>query len=237
MNRVKKEIFNPNPLSKMIVLIILGVTILTPVNNHNLYTYSNNDVINFFIVIVFLILYGLNGYLKEGIKTLIYFLIIINISKIIKTDSENYILYMFYMVILVAKMFFIPFTAGKFIVKTTDVGSLISAMDKVKVPLAISIPIAVIFRFFPSFKEEKNNIKLAMKIRGVTPRNPIKYLEYVAIPIVMISINIADDISKSAETKCITDPCKKVRYKDISFRVIDLLFLTSIILIEIGGRI
>lgn len=50
-------------------------------------------------------------------------------------------------------------------------GALYS-MDKIKVPQNISIPIAVMFRFFPSFKEEWKNIKMAMKIRGITFKTP-----------------------------------------------------------------
>ena len=38
-------------------------------------------------------------------------------------------------------------------------------MDKMNLPRTVSIPIAVMFRFFPSFREESHNIKLAMKIR------------------------------------------------------------------------
>ena len=86
-------------------------------------------------------------------------------------------------------------------------------------------------------EEERRNIKLAMRIRGVTPKNPLKYLEYVAIPIITISLNIADDISKSAETKCIAMPCQKVRYNEVKSGLADIVFLSIIVLIEIGGRL
>ena len=79
--------------------------------------------------------------------------------------------------VFVARMFYLPFTAAKFMIKISDVGSVISAMDLLKIPKVVSIPIAVMFRFFPSFIEEKNYIKMAMKIRGIETKNPIKYLE------------------------------------------------------------
>ena len=134
-------------------------------------------------------------------------------------------------------MFYIPFSAGKFLIKTSDVGSIISSMDSLKIPSAVSIPIAVMFRFFPSFVEEKNNIKLAMKIRGIETKNPIKYLEYVAVPLLIISSNIADDISKAAETKCIANPIKKTRYIPVRLHLIDFIYALTMTAIVSGGFI
>ena len=59
-------------------------------------------------------------------------------------------------------------------IKTSDVGAIISSMDKLKISKNLSIPVAVMFMFFPSFKEEKKNIKMAMKVRGTNFRNPFK---------------------------------------------------------------
>ncbi|WP_390622202.1 energy-coupling factor transporter transmembrane component T [Campylobacter ureolyticus] len=83
-------------------------------------------------------------------------------------------------------------------IKTSDVGTIISSMDKLKISKNLSIPIAVMFRFFPSFKEEKKNIKMAMRVRGINFKTPIKYFEYVSVLLLIISSNIADDISKVA---------------------------------------
>ncbi|ADX24870.1 hypothetical protein SDE12394_07080 [Streptococcus dysgalactiae subsp. equisimilis ATCC 12394] len=108
-------------------------------------------------------------------------------------------------------------------------------MDVLKIPSAISIPVAVMFRFFPSFVEEKNHIKMAMKIRGIETKNPLKYLEYVAVPLLIISSNIADDISKAAETKCIANPIKKTRYIRVGVGVIDFIYAMTMTIIVIGG--
>lgn len=142
---------------------------------------------------------------------------------------------MFFSLIFVLRMFYIPYAAGKFLIKTSDVGSIISSMDVLKIPSAISIPVAVMFRFFPSFVEEKNHIKMAMKIRGIETKNPLKYLEYVAVPLLIISSNIADDISKAAETKCIANPIKKTRYIRVGVGVIDFIYAMTMTIIVIGG--
>ena len=69
---------------------------------------------------------------------------------------------MFFIVFVVCRMIYLPYSAGKFFIRTSDVGSIISSMDKIKVPQNISIPIAVMFRFFPSFKEEWKNYGYAL---------------------------------------------------------------------------
>ena len=234
---IKNESFNPTPITKLVVLVALGMSILSPMSFKTLKFYTVNDIFNLLIVVTFSVFYALNGFVKQGLKTFLSYFILININYIFNLKSNNYVLNMFFTLIVIVKFFFLPFMAGKFLIRTSDVGSILTSMDKIKIPKVVSIPIAVMFRFFPSFKEERRNIKLAMRIRGVTPKNPLKYLEYVAIPIITISLNIADDISKSAETKCIAMPCQKVRYNEVKPGLADIVFLSIIVLIEIGGRL
>lgn len=234
---IKNESFNPTPITKLVVLVALGMSILSPMSFKTLKFYTVNDIFNLLIVVTFSVFYALNGSVKQGLKTFLTYFILININYIFNLKSNNYVLNMFFTLIVIVKFFFLPFMAGKFLIRTSDVGSILTSMDKIKIPKVVSIPIAVMFRFFPSFKEERRNIKLAMRIRGVTPKNPLKYLEYVAIPIITISLNIADDISKSAETKCIAMPCQKVRYNEVKSGLADIVFLSIIVLIEIGGRL
>ena len=234
---IKNESFNPTPITKLVVLVALGMSIMSPMSFKTLKFYTVNDIFNLLIVVTFSVFYALNGFVKQGLKTFLTYFILININYIFNLKSNNYVLNMFFTLIVIVKFFFLPFMAGKFLIRTSDVGSILTSMDKIKIPKVVSIPIAVMFRFFPSFKEERRNIKLAMRIRGVTPKNPLKYLEYVAIPVITISLNIADDISKSAETKCIAMPCQKVRYNEVKPGLADSVFLSIIVLIEIGGRL
>ena len=234
---IKNESFNPTPITKLVVLVALGMSILSPMSFKTLKFYTVNDIFNLLMVVTFSVFYALNGFVKQGLKTFLTYFILININYIFNLKSNNYVLNMFFTLIVIVKFFFLPFMAGKFLIRTSDVGSILTSMDKIKIPKVVSIPIAVMFRFFPSFKEERRNIKLAMRIRGVTPKNPLKYLEYVAIPVITISLNIADDISKSAETKCIAMPCQKVRYNEVKPGLADIVFLSIIVLIEIGGRL
>ena len=94
-----------------------------------------------------------------------------------------------------------------------------------------------LFTIISIFVEEKNSIKMAMRIRGIETKNPVKYLEYVAVPLLIISSNIADDISKAAETRCIANPIKKTRYVSVRIHLIDFIYAVTISVIVAGGII
>ena len=218
--------YNPNPISKLFVSFLLGFAVF----------YKVNAYFEWGIVFLLSLLFYKNGLKKEALKNILFFgflsLIVPNIDVI---RNVNAILLMIFMLFVVFRMFYIPFSAGSFFIKTSDVGSVISSMDKIKLPRSVSIPIAVMFRFFPSFREESRNIKLAMRIRGITFKNPISYIEYVIVPLLVISSNISDDIAKAAETKCIESPVKKTRYISVKIKIIDFVYVISILIMIIGG--
>ena len=81
----------------------------------------------------------------------------------------------------------------------------------------------------------RDSIKTAMKIRGISKKNIMKYLEYVFVPLIIISINLADDISKAAECKAISNPCKKTRYFEVKFKLVDFIYLAMFVILFFGG--
>lgn len=222
---VKKNSLNPNPITKFFVVGLLGLTVV----------HSIHPVLEWMVIFVISIMYLMNGLKKEALKNVIIFGVLFLAPNFKILAQLPFFIKMFFSLIFVLRMFYIPYAAGKFLIKTSDVGSIISSMDVLKIPSAISIPVAVMFRFFPSFVEEKNHIKMAMKIRGIETKNPLKYLEYVAVPLLIISSNIADDISKAAETKCIANPIKKTRYIRVGVGVIDFIYAMTMTIIVIGG--
>lgn len=186
------------------------------------------------IVCVISLFFMLNGRVGTGIKGFLFYLVLFFVFS--SGSVDELVLHMplpmkiIIVFLMTFKIFFITVYPAQFFLVTSDVGSMIAAMDKIRVPKAVSIPIAVMFRFFPAFSEEKKNIKLAMKMRGITPLNPLRYFEYVSVPLLISSSNIADDIAKSAETKCIADPCKKTRYRVVRIAAPDYVYFFGIVI-------
>lgn len=225
MLAVKSSRLNPNPITKFFVVGLLGLTVV----------HSINHILEWTVILIISIMFLINGFRRDAVKNIVVFGVLFLAPNFKMLSTLPFFIKMFFSLIFVFCMFYIPYIAGKFSIKTSDVGSIISSMDALKISNVISIPIAVMFRFFPSFVEEKNNIKMAMKIRGIETKNPLKYLEYVFVPLLIISSNIADDISKAAETKCIANPIKKTRYITVGVGLIDFIYGLTMTAIVIGG--
>ena len=224
---IKSNHLNPNPISKFLAVILLGMTGIHSINHY----------LEWAAVLVISTMYFINGFKKDGVRNILVFGVLFFVPNFSVLATFPLAIKMFLSLVFVCRMFYLPYSAGKYMIKTSDVGSIISSMDVLKIPNAVSIPIAVMFRFFPSFADERKNIKMAMRIRGIEAKNPVKYLEYVFVPLLIISSNIADDIAKAAETKCIANPIKKTRYISVGIGLIDLIYISLITLIVGGGWI
>lgn len=220
----KQSKFNPCPISKLVVTILLASTV----------TVGISDVFNIIIVAIFSVFFFMNNKIITALKVITFYLIVLLLCGF---SSRNLILNIVITIIALIKLFFLPLLAGKFLISTSDVSSMIVSMEKMKFPKVIIIPMAIMFRYFPMFKDDKKNIKRAMRMRGITFKNPIRYLEYVSIPMLISAVSIADDISKAAETKCIADPCDKTRYFEVKLKIIDFIFIALIAGVYILGSI
>lgn len=105
-----------------------------------------------------------------------------------------------------------------FVVMTTTVSEFMAAMDKLRIPKSISVPVSTMFRFFPTIKEEYGAIRDAMRMRKVgTPRKPVEMLEYRMVPLLMSVLSIANELSASALTRGLDAPVRRVNVCPIGF--------------------
>ena len=215
--------FNPNPISKCVVLVLAGLCI---------FKHLPTDTPLFITLLVFLFL---NGYRATVLKALIVYTLLNFVPNFDALSNLPDVLKMFLCVAVVIKLFMLPYLAGKFLVKGSSVSAILSSLYLLKVPQCVSIPLAVMFRFFPAFKEESAAITTAMRIRNISKRHPARYLEYVFVPLMIVSCNLADDITKAAECKAISNPGTKTRYTTIRFRVVDFLYMGIVAALFAGG--
>ncbi len=218
--------FNPTPISKLIVTLFLAFNLTAEIS----------ELYSIIIIAVIALFFALNSRAKTAIKSIVFYLVIEFLLKYVGDLDIDFVKNYILIFVVIIKIFFLPFFAGKLLIDTSDVSSLIVSFEKMRFPEVLVIPISVMFRYFPAFRDDKKNIKMAMKMRGVSHKNPIRYLEYVSVPMLISASNIVDDISKAAETKCIADPCKKTRYKEVKFSYIDVVFITIIVVLTVLGR-
>ena len=117
------------------------------------------------------------------------------------------------------------FIMGYYLVSTTTVSEFVAAMEKMHIPQKIVIPMSVVFRFFPTVKEEYATIRDAMKIRGITTlRSPVKMLEYRVVPLMMSIAKIGEELSAAALTRGLGAPQKRTNICKIGFGPLDIFF-------------
>lgn len=215
--------FNPNPISKFVVLVLAGFCV---------FKHLPTEIPIFITLLGFLYL---NDYRATVLKALIVYTVLSFVPNFDALSSLPDVLKMFLCFALMIKLFMLPYLAGKFLVKGSSVSAILSSLYLLKVPQCVSIPLAVMFRFFPAFKEESAAITTAMRIRNISKRHPVRYLEYVFVPLMIVSCNLADDITKAAECKAISNPGIKTRYTTVRFRVVDFLYMGIVAALFAGG--
>ncbi|MBP2624003.1 energy-coupling factor transporter transmembrane component T [Streptococcus oricebi] len=94
---------------------------------------------------------------------------------------------------------------GRYSILTTSMSDLVASLQKMKLPDLLIVPISVMFRFFYTVKEDYQQIKEAMYLRGLTGRQffrqPLRMLEYRYVPLLMCLSRTADDVAISAMTR------------------------------------
>ena len=172
----------------------------------------------------------LMGQKKIVLKYIIFYLVIAVIQQfcVYLPQAIETILSIFTLFIRV--MIPVVLFASTFIA-TTKVSELIAAMYSLKIPRSITITFAMVLRFFPTFSEEIHNIYDAMKLRGIalSLRNvftrPLLILEAIAIPIVMRSASIAEELSAAAVTRRIDNPAQRTSFIQLKVHAKDWLVL------------
>lgn len=131
---------------------------------------------------------------------------------------------------------------GAYMLSSTTVSEFIAAMHRMHVPQQITIPISVMFRFFPTVLEEFAAINTAMKMRDIRigGKNAGKFIEYRLVPLMVCSVNIGNELSAAALTRGLGVRVKRTNICKIGFHVQDitaLLLTVSLYIVWILGMI
>lgn len=122
---------------------------------------------------------------------------------------------------------------GMYVVSTTSVSEFICAMERMHIPQVITIPLSVMFRFFPTVAEEASSINKAMAMRDIKfgGKKVFKMIEYRLIPMMTCSVKIGQELSAASLTRGLGGPEKRTNICKIGFGWCD--FLVALLLI--GG--
>lgn len=116
---------------------------------------------------------------------------------------------------------------GAYMLSSTTVSEFIAAMHRMHIPQQITIPLSVMFRFFPTVLEEFAAINTAMKMRDIRigGKNAGKFIEYRLVPLMVCSVNIGSELSAAALTRGLGIRVKRTNICKIGFHMQDIALL------------
>jgi energy-coupling factor transport system permease protein len=116
---------------------------------------------------------------------------------------------------------------ARYIVKTTKVSEFLAAMNRLHVTDKLTIPVSVIFRFFPTVMEESRSINDAMRMRGIEmgARKAIEAVEYRMVPLIASCSIIGEELSAAAMTRGLDVGKRRSCIWNIRFGLFDFIII------------
>lgn len=214
-----------------------------------IFLYSNRDVSIISLLYLSILLIKINK-VRFAIKYSLIIFTAVLIEYILKAYMNTTLSATLNGLINIFYICFPPVIMATFVINSSKTSDIIGALDKHKVPRAITIPLTIVIRFIPTIFNEYKNIKDSMALRGINSNilsfvtSPIRSMEYLIVPLVIRSIKISEDLTISALTRGIENDKKRSTLRDhsiskydFSFLLLYLLFLLIIIIIGKGYKL
>ena len=118
-----------------------------------------------------------------------------------------------------------------YVVTTTKVNEFLTCMSQMRISNKVTIPLIVMIRFFPTVFDESRAIGNAMRMRGIrlfslrTIKNPVAFLEYRLVPLLVSITKIGDELSIAAVTRGLSAETKRTCVATIGLRWVDFVVI------------
>ena len=175
-----------------------------------------------------MLLFFLSGKARAGVRlSVLYFGLLAVDLFVVPRAGESVLLNLLSLVSVGVRMMLPCIITGAYAFSTTTVGELTATLRRMHLPESIIIPCAVVVRFFPTVGED---YRAAMALRGIAAgrgallRHPVQSLEYILMPLLMNSNNVAQDLSAAALTKGIGLPGRHTCMTELRLTAWDFLY-------------
>ena len=134
---------------------------------------------------------------------------------------------------------------GLWILRTTYMDDLLVALQRMRLPQAVTIPLVVMFRYIPTLRIEYRQIRSTMDIRGISDTwwkrvsHPLATIEYILIPLLMRCLKVTDELAASGTTRGLELECKRYALRPIRFSwpeilvsLLGVLFLAALLFLD-----
>lgn len=219
VNKSQKYILRLDPRCKLFMLLVGNLLLFFHVN-------LMTEVV---LMLWFLVPFLLSGKWKNALRLGGIYAVLLAADIWLVPAAGGMVLSFVSLIAVGIRMMFPCIVTGAYAFTTTSVSEFVCALRKMRVPEAVVIPCMVVIRFFPTVKEDYRQIKNSMALRGIggacAASNPLKRLEYVVIPLLMNSNNVAQDLSVAALTKGLGIEGKHTSMTQIRMRLVDYFYM------------
>lgn len=216
-----KHYISFDPRTKLLLLITITTLLLSTGNEGRM------NIIKPILSAVPLLLLLIEKRFKTAGKYLILYSLCFLLERIALTRTEGVFSFLLLAMCSIMTRFAPGIIMGAFLLASTSISEFIAAMQKMHIPEQIVIPLSVIFRFFPTIKEEYRAINDSMRMRGIGfgGRNPFLIIEYRLIPLMFSMIKIGDELSAASLTRGLGAPVKRTNVCKIGFHIQDIFMI------------
>ena len=191
----KKSLLDPR--AKLLLVFMEAVLVLASAGGERLFWFRA-----VFTVLPFLLLITAKRH-KNCIIGLIVIAIIYILEALTFPHMRGVPANIMLIVIMIVRRFLPAYLTGVYVINTTTVSEFKAAMDKLHMPDALTIPMCVMFRFFPTM---------------------MRILEYRIVPMITCTAKIGEELSASALTRGLSRQKKRTNICHIGFDWFDWIF-------------
>lgn len=222
MNRDGNRLcLNFDPRTKILLLVELDIIL-----------FMGHSLIYETCVLLFCsLILAIGGQGKSAAKFLAVYMVFVVMQWFVDPYMEIFVFSLLHFITVCVRKLLPCVMLGKWLIATTEVSSFVAALWKMKIPKAVIITTSVMFRCFPTIKEEWESIQMAMKMRGIDlnvkrmATSPVRTMEYLFVPLFISVLNVSDELAAAALCRGLDKPGKHTCMEPVCFRWFDYVFM------------
>lgn len=220
-----KGVIKLDPRTKMVLFLASSILTL------NLF----NDIAVIVYNLVLCLIFGLCGKRGFALKAAAVFLVLVYLRWCVQSQGTGSpILITIVLALLTVVIFSFPVVISLLmLIQTTRISQFLAAFQAMHLPATIIIPVAVMFRFIPTVRDEWAGIRKAMAFRGIEmdlgsiARHPAQAIEYMLVPLLFSSVSVMEELAAAAEARGLDANHLRTSYEEVVLRPLDYLVMLS----------
>ena len=211
--------------TKLIVLIQVNLLLFL----------GNSIAYEAFLTLLCLFVMISSGCIRSSVRYIVFFILSIVVETIVVNLGHPFFLSLILFLVVIMRKFLPSVIIGKWILSSTSSSLAVATLQKTRLPKDALIMISVIFRCFPTIRDEWSHINMAMRTRGISfsfynlLHRPVTTIEYFFVPLFVSVIEIGDELSQSAIVRGLDAPVIKTSRHIIKMKIGDYMILTSLL--------